>query len=118
MAARQAAGAWLPAAIFAPPNGRFCFSFARRYGRSHAAYARCMGVPDDAEVAALLDTVKELLNGMRRLSDLSDRLITRAGDRLTRDEAQDARRELETSRAGIEKLEAMLLLRRQRLRPM
>jgi hypothetical protein len=73
---------------------------------------------DDSEVAALLDTITELLDGMRRLRDLADRLMVRATDRLTAEELRDARRELEVTQAGIEKLEAMLLLRRQRLRPM
>jgi hypothetical protein len=53
---------------------------------------------------------------MRRLALLTERLAARAS--LSPDEARDAHHEIETTRQGIERLDAMLTLRRQDLRPM
>jgi hypothetical protein len=46
----------------------------------------------------------------------AERLAARAS--LSADEARDARQEIETTRQGIEQMDAMLTLRRQDLRPM
>jgi hypothetical protein len=75
--------------------------------------------PDDPELLALLDSYAELLEALRRLTTLSERLLERAEGRkpLTSQEAADARRELEITRS-IERLEAMLTMRRQKLRVM
>lgn len=52
--------------------------------------------------------------------DADGRLLQRGanGPLLSAHEAQDAQRELETTRAAVEQLDAMLLLRRQQLRQM
>jgi hypothetical protein len=49
---------------------------------------------------------------MRRLALLTERLAARAS--LSPDEARDARQEIETTRAAIERLDAMLTLRGQK----
>jgi hypothetical protein len=57
---------------------------------------------DDSEVTELLDATSELLEGLRRMTTLAERLMERAtGEPLTEQEARDARRELDTTRAGI-----------------
>jgi hypothetical protein len=71
---------------------------------------------DHPEVAALLDTCHALLDGKRRLALLTERLAARASR--SADKARDAHQEIETTRRGIERLDAMLTLRRQDLRPM
>jgi hypothetical protein len=70
----------------------------------------------DPEVAALLDTCRALLEGLRRLALLTERLAARAS--LSPDEARDARQKIETTRQDIEQIDTMLTLRRQDLRPM
>jgi hypothetical protein len=71
---------------------------------------------DDPEVAALVDTCHALLEGMRRLALLTERLAARAS--LSPDDAREARQEIKTTRQSIEQIDAMLMLRRQDLRPM
>lgn len=71
---------------------------------------------DDPEVTALLEANAAPVEALRRLTRLAELLLSRAT--LTEAEAQDARHELETTRASIEQLETMLTLRRQRMRPM
>jgi hypothetical protein len=78
-----------------------------------------MAPADDPEVDALLAATSELLTAFRRLTRLSERLLGSAtGERLTPEQALQARREIETTREGIEEIDAMLTLRRQRLLPM
>jgi hypothetical protein len=56
---------------------------------------------------------------LSRLLTFPDRLLVIATEQpLTSEQALDARRELETTREGIERLNAILTLRRQDLRPM
>ena len=68
------------------------------------------------EVAALLDTLCELIEALRRSALLAERLVARAS--LTTDEARDVRHEIQTVRDFAERMEAMITLRRQNLRPM
>ena len=74
----------------------------------------------DPEVAALLDAIGELLDAVRRLTRLSERLLesATAGAPLTPEHARQVRTEIETTRGGVEEIQAMLTLPRQRLRPM
>jgi hypothetical protein len=67
-------------------------------------------------VTALLDALSELLEAMRRLALLTERLAARAS--LSTDAVGQVRYEIETTRNGVEKIDAMLTLRRQNLRPM
>jgi hypothetical protein len=71
---------------------------------------------DDPELAQWLESYRELLDAMRRLTTLIERLAARAS--LSADEARDVRHELETTRTPVEHLDAVLTLRKQRLRPM
>jgi hypothetical protein len=71
---------------------------------------------DDPEVLALLDVQEALLEAMRRLLVLTERLLSRAS--LTDSEARDARHELDVTHESLKQLEAMLTLRRQHMRPM
>ncbi len=77
-------------------------------------------MPDDHEVNALLAANAHLLEAMRRLVTLGDRLAARAtcGPTLTPDEAQDARAELDAARDAVERLDTLLTLRRLHLREM
>jgi hypothetical protein len=60
---------------------------------------------DDPELLALLDSYAELLDGMRRLTTLAERLLERAEKHLTAQESADARRELDTARDAVERLD-------------
>lgn len=71
---------------------------------------------DDPELADLLVSYAELLEAMRWLATLTERLAARV--ELTAPESQDVTAELEATRALIDQLDAMLTLRRQYLRPM
>ena len=71
---------------------------------------------DDPEVVELLQACVALLEALRRMTDLSERVLQRAV--LTQAESDDARQEIATTRAGIEQLDAMLTLRRQKFRAM
>ena len=72
----------------------------------------------DREVTELLAAIAALLETIRRLSGLTDSVLTKCEARpLTPTELSDARHELETARVAVEKLEAMVTLRRQGLRP-
>jgi hypothetical protein len=75
---------------------------------------------DDPEVTALLSANAHLLDAMRRLVTLGDRLAARAtsGPTLTPDEARDARAELDAARETVERIDTLLTLRRQHLRPL
>ena len=77
-------------------------------------YAR-RAMADDPELTAMLDALSELLEAMRRLSLLAERLAARAS--LNPDETRDVQHEIETTRNGVDKIDAMLTLRRQHLRP-
>jgi hypothetical protein len=75
---------------------------------------------DDPELTEWLASYRELLDAMRRLTALTERLLQRGahGPLLSAEEAQDAHRDLEATRTAVEQLDAMLTLRRQQLRPM
>jgi hypothetical protein len=90
-------------------------SLAGRWG-----YAAVPCSERDPEVAWLLDTVDPLLNALRRSMTLADVLLVRAKHErpLTPGEEREARHEIATTREAIEHMEAMLMLRRQGLRPM
>lgn len=76
-------------------------------------------VTDGPEVVALLDATSELPEALRRLTILAERLLASAtGESLTAEQPEQARRERDVACDGIERLDAMLTLRRQRLRPM
>ena len=77
-------------------------------------------MPDDPEVTELVAANTHLLDAMRRLVTLGDRLAARAtsGPTLTPREAQDARAELDGVREAIERIDTLLTLRRQHLREM
>jgi membrane peptidoglycan carboxypeptidase len=76
-----------------------------------------MAPADDPD--ALFAATNEVLTALRRLTRLSERLLESAtGEPLTPEQARQARSETETTREGIEQIDAMLTLRRQRLRPM
>jgi hypothetical protein len=71
------------------------------------------------EVAALIAATSELLEALLRLTRLSERLLESATrTSFTPEQALQARREIESTREGIEQIDAMLTLRRQRLRLM
>ena len=74
----------------------------------------------DPEVASLLDTTSHLLQALRRLHTLTERLLDAAtsSQPLTAENVTSARVELDAARMGIDEIEAMLALRRQTLRPM
>jgi hypothetical protein len=58
-------------------------------------------------------------SALRPASAAAALIIARAARAsLSADEARDARREIETTRQSIEQIDAMLMLRRQDLRPM
>jgi hypothetical protein len=80
------------------------------------AYAATMAAADDPEVSSLLAALSELLEARRRAALLAERLAARAS--LTADEARDVRHEIQTVRDGAERMDAMITMRRQNLRPM
>ena len=61
----------------------------------------------------MLKAQHELINGMRRLLVLTERLSSRAG--LSADEARDGKHELDATRESLEQFDAMPTLRRQQL---
>jgi hypothetical protein len=71
-----------------------------------------------SRLVALLESHAALLEAANRLTVLSERLLRHATPQLTRQEADDARRELETTRAALTHLDALITLRRQQLRTM
>ena len=68
----------------------------------------------------MLDGYGQLLEAMRRLLTLAERVLERGeqGQPLSAREAADAHEEIATTSAGIEQLDAMLTVRRQGLRVM
>jgi hypothetical protein len=74
---------------------------------------------DDPELVSLLNRYTELLEAMRRLATLAEKLLERASTTtpLTSEEAAQARHEIDVALDGIERIDAMLTLRRQQLRP-
>jgi 5-methylcytosine-specific restriction endonuclease McrA len=76
-----------------------------------------MATPNEPYVQSLLAGYDQLLEAMRRLLVLSERLVDRAtnGPSLTADEVRDAQHELTIARAGIERLDTLLVLFRQHL---
>jgi hypothetical protein len=77
-------------------------------------------MPVDPEVANLLDTTSHLVEALRRLHTVTECLLDAAMSTqpLTAEHVAAARSELDAARTGIEKIDAMLALRRQGLRPM
>ena len=71
---------------------------------------------DTPETLDLLKAIEHLLEGMRRLTMLAERLAYRAA--LSEREGQDVERELTTARDHVTQLDAMVTLWRQGSRPM
>lgn len=81
------------------------------------AYARAM----DETARSLLDALEATVEAGQRLPlTLSERLLQRAaiGPLLTNQEHEDPNHELRISRDALDQLQALVLLMRQRLRPM
>ena len=74
----------------------------------------------DTSTQSLLAAMDALLEAIRRLTVLAERLRVRAesGPRLTAIEDADARHELAIARESVAKLEGHVLLLRQGMRPM
>jgi hypothetical protein len=73
----------------------------------------------DSELTELLASYARLVEGMRRATTLSARLLQSAiSVPLMPEQAHQARREIETTHDAIEEIDATLTLRRQCLRPM
>jgi hypothetical protein len=71
---------------------------------------------DDPEVRELLLTIEQLLDAMRRLAELTERLAARSS--LNLDERRHVTAEIDDTLNSVDQLQAMLTLRRQRFRPM
>jgi hypothetical protein len=82
---------------------------------SYAAPHARRRYPQVRELVAALEQMNECL---RRLTNLTEALYRRAatGQPLTADEAASARQELDATRAGIEPMDELLMIRRQDLR--
>jgi hypothetical protein len=88
----------------------------RRVRRAIAAMLPRTHEPDDA----LLEALDATIEPARRLTTLTERLLTRAasGERLTDQERTGAEYELANAQAGFEQLHTRAIFFRQKLRPM
>jgi hypothetical protein len=77
-----------------------------------------MHADDDPQVRELVAALEQMNECLRRLTNLTEALYRRAatGQPLTADEAASARQELDATRAGIEPMDELLMIRRQDLR--